>query len=285
VGYGCGGIAEQIDDGVNGLLVEPVGDVAALADALRRFCQDAALRERLAGFRRDDIARRHDFRTIADQTLALYRSIAPDFDEPLPDDIVAYHEFRRAQQGPKRDVLGVPTFRAAGDSLVAGVLLSEAMDAVRADLRAEARAKRERGYGGFFGRPLSFGVSGDAAHHLNAGWSPPESQGCWSAESQAGVAVEIVPGTRRVAWTFDAFCKGNSQIAVLSAGGVELGRLRLKPVRDRHRLEFDLPEFARVGGIVQFALRFPHAQPEAGTARKLGMFLCALDAEVIGSAG
>ena len=41
-----GGVAEVVRDGENGLLV-PSGDVAALADAVRRFFADAALRERL----------------------------------------------------------------------------------------------------------------------------------------------------------------------------------------------------------------------------------------------
>jgi glycosyltransferase involved in cell wall biosynthesis len=41
-----GGVAEVVRDGENGLLV-PAGDVAALADAVRRFVADGALRERL----------------------------------------------------------------------------------------------------------------------------------------------------------------------------------------------------------------------------------------------
>ena len=41
-----GGWPEIVDDGVNGLLV-PRGDPEALADAIRRFFGDPALRERL----------------------------------------------------------------------------------------------------------------------------------------------------------------------------------------------------------------------------------------------
>jgi glycosyltransferase involved in cell wall biosynthesis len=42
----AGGVAEVVRDGVNGLIVAP-GDTAALADAVRRYFADDALRERL----------------------------------------------------------------------------------------------------------------------------------------------------------------------------------------------------------------------------------------------
>ena len=41
-----GGVAEVVEDGVNGLLVPP-GDADALAEALRRFLADEELRARL----------------------------------------------------------------------------------------------------------------------------------------------------------------------------------------------------------------------------------------------
>jgi glycosyltransferase involved in cell wall biosynthesis len=41
-----GGVAEVVRDGENGLLV-PLGDSAALANAIRRYFDDDALRERL----------------------------------------------------------------------------------------------------------------------------------------------------------------------------------------------------------------------------------------------
>ena len=41
-----GGVTEIVTDGVNGLLV-PRGDAGALAEAIRRFFGDDALRERL----------------------------------------------------------------------------------------------------------------------------------------------------------------------------------------------------------------------------------------------
>ena len=42
----AGGVAEVVHDGENGLLV-PIGDVTALADAMRRYFDDEALRDRL----------------------------------------------------------------------------------------------------------------------------------------------------------------------------------------------------------------------------------------------
>jgi glycosyltransferase involved in cell wall biosynthesis len=53
VGSRCGGIAEQIVDGVSGLLFTP-GDYAALADALDRLLNDRTLRDQMAdqGFQR-----------------------------------------------------------------------------------------------------------------------------------------------------------------------------------------------------------------------------------------
>ena len=51
-----GGVAEVVEDGRNGLLVEP-GDAAALAGAIRRYLGDAALRERLRGNARESVAR------------------------------------------------------------------------------------------------------------------------------------------------------------------------------------------------------------------------------------
>ena len=47
IGSTGGGIPDAVRDGENGLLV-PVGDDAALAEAIVRFCTDADLRERLA---------------------------------------------------------------------------------------------------------------------------------------------------------------------------------------------------------------------------------------------
>ncbi|PYI56486.1 glycosyltransferase family 4 protein [Paenibacillus flagellatus] len=47
VGTDVGGVAEQIDDGVNGLLV-PVDDVAALADALEKVMSDPTYRYHMA---------------------------------------------------------------------------------------------------------------------------------------------------------------------------------------------------------------------------------------------
>ena len=51
----AGGVAEVVRDGVNGLLV-PAGDTDALAEAVRRYFGDAALRERLRGQATESVA-------------------------------------------------------------------------------------------------------------------------------------------------------------------------------------------------------------------------------------
>ena len=51
----AGGVGEVVQDGVNGLLV-PAGDTAALADAVRRYFSDDALRERLRGAAAQSVA-------------------------------------------------------------------------------------------------------------------------------------------------------------------------------------------------------------------------------------
>jgi glycosyltransferase involved in cell wall biosynthesis len=58
VGSDCGGIAEQIVDGVSGLLFPP-GDARALAAALERLLDDPDLRRRIADGGRERV--RNDF--------------------------------------------------------------------------------------------------------------------------------------------------------------------------------------------------------------------------------
>ena len=73
----CGGSPELVQNGISGLVV-PVADSAALAAAIRKLYDDAALRVQLGAGARARIAR--DFRiedTIL-KTLALYRSLVVD---------------------------------------------------------------------------------------------------------------------------------------------------------------------------------------------------------------
>jgi glycosyltransferase involved in cell wall biosynthesis len=51
----AGGVAEVVRDGFNGLLV-PAGDTAALAEAVRRYFGDGALRDRLRGHAAESVA-------------------------------------------------------------------------------------------------------------------------------------------------------------------------------------------------------------------------------------
>jgi len=61
-------------DGVTGLTV-PVGDVAALAEALRRLCGDASLRERLGGQARKRVRRDFTIERMVDDTVRIYEGL------------------------------------------------------------------------------------------------------------------------------------------------------------------------------------------------------------------
>jgi glycosyltransferase involved in cell wall biosynthesis len=280
IAFGCGGIPEQIEDGVNGMLVRPVGDVAALGDALRRFCGDEPLRQRLGRFDRDAIAKRHSFASIAEQTLALYRSLAPDFDKPVDRGVLAFLAEQRNKKGPARDFLGVPSYRVVGSQTSACVAVADQADAILAERDTQAHAARDRQYLGFFGEPHRFGTSGTSHRFLNFGWSTPESQGTWSCEKFAGIAFAVPPGTRSIRLGLVGFCKGNSQVMLLQIGAEEVARIKLTASRARHEAHIALPEHAQAGGLMQLRLQFPHAQRESHSTRLLGLFLCEMSAEI-----
>jgi Glycosyl transferases group 1 len=68
-------ITEVVEHERNGLLV-PVGDIGALANALRRLVENRDLRERLGRAARDDHARAHDIRAYAARLMDLWRDVA-----------------------------------------------------------------------------------------------------------------------------------------------------------------------------------------------------------------
>ena len=70
----AGGVAEVVHDGVNGLLV-PVGDTAALADAVRRYFADAELRERLRAQAAESVAE-YSAERVFSRLEAVLRSVA-----------------------------------------------------------------------------------------------------------------------------------------------------------------------------------------------------------------
>jgi len=70
-----GGIPEAVRDGVDGLLVPP-RDEKALAAALARLLQDAALRETLAGHARVTIEQHYSTEVVCGQLSAIYRELA-----------------------------------------------------------------------------------------------------------------------------------------------------------------------------------------------------------------
>ena len=72
VASASGGLSDVVDDGVTGFTVPP-GDVAALADRLRRLADDGALRRRLGRAARQRALQRYDATTNARRLLDLVR--------------------------------------------------------------------------------------------------------------------------------------------------------------------------------------------------------------------
>jgi len=70
----AGGLPEAVEDGVSGLLVPP-GDVAALANALRRLLDDAALRRRFGEAGRARVLAQFSIDAMVDGNLAVYRKV------------------------------------------------------------------------------------------------------------------------------------------------------------------------------------------------------------------
>jgi hypothetical protein len=69
-------------------------------------------------------------------------------------------------------------------------------------------------------------------------------------------------------------------VAIFRLGTKEIGRVKLSSTRQAHELRFDVPEAFGAGGIVQIHIDFPHCQPEPGGARRLGMHLVEISAQV-----
>jgi glycosyltransferase involved in cell wall biosynthesis len=72
VGSAVGGIKDLIQDGENGLLVEPANP-SQLADAICALLQDEDRRKRIGAHARDSISRRFSFQKMIDQTEEVYR--------------------------------------------------------------------------------------------------------------------------------------------------------------------------------------------------------------------
>jgi glycosyltransferase involved in cell wall biosynthesis len=70
------GCREIVQDGVTGLLVPP-RDAERLAAALARLAGDKALRRRMGAAARDLVERALSDEVVAEQTLALYRTLHP----------------------------------------------------------------------------------------------------------------------------------------------------------------------------------------------------------------
>ena len=75
VGSNCGGIAEQIVDGVSGLLFAP-GDAPALAAALERLIEDPVFRRRIADGGLDRVRTRFQLETTCRDLASVFSSVA-----------------------------------------------------------------------------------------------------------------------------------------------------------------------------------------------------------------
>ncbi len=76
IGTNVGGIAEQIEDGKNGLLV-PVDDVDALADAIEKLIVDPALRQALARAAQEKAKKSYSLNRVISQMKQLYGDYMP----------------------------------------------------------------------------------------------------------------------------------------------------------------------------------------------------------------
>ena len=76
IGGDCSGIRHQIDDGVNGLVVDSVD---AAADAIARLLADPALRQRLGGAARESVRKRFLLSRLVEEHLDLFARFEPAF--------------------------------------------------------------------------------------------------------------------------------------------------------------------------------------------------------------
>jgi len=74
VGFDCGGIPDMVRSGKTGLLA-PVGDVESLANAIRTFLEDDALRHRMSVECRETVLREFTLERQASAYAALYESL------------------------------------------------------------------------------------------------------------------------------------------------------------------------------------------------------------------
>jgi glycosyltransferase involved in cell wall biosynthesis len=97
VGTNVGGIAEQIDHGVNGLLV-PVDDVTALADALEQTIVDPAFRYELSRAAWERAKRTYSLNRVIRQLKRVYIMAAPDAFAIAGDELVGDEEAAAAAE-------------------------------------------------------------------------------------------------------------------------------------------------------------------------------------------
>jgi len=277
IAFSCGGIPEQIGDGENGLLVDPVGSAHALARAIQRLLTDHSLRTRLRRFDRQALVANHSLATIGYNTVGLYTNLNPNFLDPVDTRIAEYLSHKAAMRGPARSFQALPSYASIGNGLAASQLLRDEVAELHRQERETTMHAQHRLYLGFLDATHDFGRSGTASRFLNFGWSSPEASGVWSCERTAGLVFFLpkeMRGPLRLVAT--ARCQGTSQVTILRIGNQEVGRIKVSSKLETHRLSLAIPPFVASGGLVQVHFDFPHAQPEKASSRLLGIFLSKL---------
>ena len=259
-----GGIPEQLIDNVNGLLFKAL-DAQDLFEKMRMFVTDASFRQRLSSFLVEKIAEIHSFESISARYLDVFRSF-PSVQESTYVSKMVYSLRAKKVFSPIED-LQCPT-RAMRIQKVLGIYVDREIEKKEnSDLQ-----KHRISFDGFFGKDHYPNRSSSISHYFNFGWSMPERDGIWSQQKNAGILFKLDNFSRNIELEFDGFCKGESQVIIFFDRNEELGRIKLSPEIRNHKIALQ-PSSGFHPGISQLLIKFPHAQPEKGSTRLLGVFI------------
>jgi glycosyltransferase involved in cell wall biosynthesis len=281
IGYAAGGMVEQIKDRDNGLLVNEVGSIEQLSDAIQTFILDTDLQTKLKNFDRNKIADLHSYDNLAEEMITLYRQLNPNFDDSITEGITDFYQFKKTERGLKRDFLGLPSYRVTNDNINSIKLIESEIQQISAYNTLLNENKNNLKYNGFLDSTHIFNRNNNTNRFLNFGWSPAELAGTWSFEKTSGLAFYSPDYIQTVKLTIKAKCFGVSQIVIIHFCNKEIHRIKLSNQLTISVLKIKIPESARFDGIKQLNFSFPHAQKEKGGTRLLGMYLIEIKTAVL----